>query len=58
MKTMLNFCVLVVMVAAFSLAVVGCKAHHADHPHGDHPKADHPHGDHPKADHPDGDHPK
>ena len=51
MKTVMKFFVLVLVTAAFSLAVAGCKSHdkhHGDHPHGDHPKGDHPAGDHPK----------
>ena len=56
MKTVMKLFVLVLVTAALSFAVAGCKSH--DKHHGDHPKGDHPKADHPKGDHPSGDHPK
>ena len=60
MKTVMKLFVLVLVTAALSFAVAGCKSHdkhHGDHPKGEHANGDHPKGDHPKADHPKGDHP-
>lgn len=53
MKTVMNYFVLMMLTAAFCLAMVGCNSpEHGDHPTGDHPKADKAEGDHPKGDHP------